>query len=393
MFGSLVTVHCRKEITMSPDRIFALARRIVQQFRRDHRTLGLLIGAPIVILALLGYLMRSQETSTLRVGILSLDQPAGPVQVSALLIDQLKQNDRLVVQDLSGDGEAARAAVRQGTLDAALIFPATFSADVLARRPISLEVVLEGANPGKTSSALPILQGALLQAGTRLAASIPGATAPPQLGVRADLIYGTTDLKMLDYFAPVFIAFFAFFLIFLLTCVSFLRERTQGTMERLAASPMRRGEIVLGYMLGFGLFALIQSTLIVLFTAYVLQVRYTGNLLWVLLLTLILALGAVNLGIFLSTYARNELQAIQFIPIVITPQVLLSGLLWPVRDMPEWLQWLSAVMPLTYANTALTDIMIRNKGLLDVLPQLGVLLGFAVLMVLIASVTLRREVA
>ena len=118
-------------------------------------------------------------------------------------------------------------------------------------------------------------------------------------------------------------------------------------------------------MLGFGLFALIQSAIIVLFTVYVLQVRYTGNLLWVFLVTLILALGAVNLGIFLSTYARNELQAIQFMPIVIAPQVFLSGLLWPVKDMPDWLQVVARALPLTYANKALTNIMIRGKGLAE----------------------------
>jgi ABC-2 type transport system permease protein len=213
------------------------------------------------------------------------------------------------------------------------------------------------------------------------------------LRLQPDLLYGSTDLKMLDYFAPVLIGFFAFFLIFLLTCVSFLRERTLGTMERLAASPMTRGEIVVGYMMGFGLFALVQSAIIVLFTAFVLQVHYAGNLLWVFVITLILALGAVNLGIFLSSFARSELQAVQFIPLVIVPQGLLSGLLWPVKDMPGWLQAVSGILPLTYANRALTDIMIRGKGLADTSGELGVLIVFAALMVALAALTLRREVA
>jgi ABC-2 type transport system permease protein len=213
------------------------------------------------------------------------------------------------------------------------------------------------------------------------------------LRLQPDLLYGSTDLKSLDYLAPVLIGFFAFFLIFLLTCVSFLRERTLGTMERLAASPVTRGEIVVGYMLGFGLFALVQSAIIVLFTAYVLQVHYSGNLAWVFLVTLILAIGAVNLGIFLSSFARTELQAVQFIPLVIVPQGLLSGLLWPVKDMPDWLQVVARALPLTYANEALTNIMIRGKGLAETALQIGVLLLFAALMVVLASLTLRREVA
>ncbi|PZS06274.1 MAG: ABC transporter permease, partial [Candidatus Chloroheliales bacterium] len=237
------------------------------------------------------------------------------------------------------------------------------------------------------------LQRALMQAVSSLSASVPGGAAPPQVKITPDLLYGSLNLKPLDYFAPVLIGFFAFFLVFVITCVSFLRERTQGTMERLFASPITRGEVVVGYMMGFGLFAMIQALIIVLFTAFVLQVNYTGNLLWVFLATLILAIGAVNLGIFLSSFARTELQAVQFIPLVIAPSFLLSGLLFPVKDMPGWLQGVSAVLPLTYANNALTDIMIRGKGLVEVLPEFGVLLLFAALMVVIASLTLRREVA
>lgn len=382
---------------MNPARIMALATRIVQQFRRDHRTLALLFVAPIVILALLGYLLRSQESSTLRLGVHNTDQPValGGLSLGAgnRLIDQLKSNDRLVVMDLPGDMTSVREAVRNGDVDAALVFPPVFTADLLARKPISMELVLEGANPAKTGNALPIIQGALIGAALQLQGSLPGGTPPPTLQLQPDLLYGSTDLKALDYLAPVLIGFFAFFLIFLLTCVSFLRERTLGTMERLAASPMTRGEIVVGYMLGFGLFALLQSLIIVLFTAYVLQVRYTGNLVWVFLVTLILALGAVNLGIFLSSFARTELQAVQFIPLVIVPQGLLSGLLWPVKAMPDWLQASANLLPLTYANQALTDIMIRNEGLGEVFPQLLVLLLFAALMVGIAALTLRREVA
>jgi ABC-2 type transport system permease protein len=108
---------------------------------------------------------------------------------------------------------------------------------------------------------------------------------------------------------------------------------------------------------------------------------------------LALVMGAVNLGIFLSAYAKNELQAVQFIPIVILPQVVLSGLLWPVQDMPGWLQAIAHVMPLTYAINALTDIMIRGMSLASTWPQLLYLVGFAVVMAVLAAMTVRREVA
>jgi len=222
-------------------------------------------------------------------------------------------------------------------------------------------------------------------------ASIFPQTLP--LEIKATRLNGRDDLKMLDFFAPMFIAYIGFFLIFLLTSVSFLRERTQGTMERLAASPVTRLELVLGYMLGFGFFAMLQALVMLLFTIYVLQVKYTGSLVAIFVVTLALVLGAVNLGIFLSAFARNELQAIQFIPIVILPQVFLSGLLWPVQDMPGWLQAIARAMPLTYAIEALTDIMIRGRSLLDNALPLSALFGFAALVAALAALTVKREVA
>jgi ABC-2 type transport system permease protein len=190
-----------------------------------------------------------------------------------------------------------------------------------------------------------------------------------------------------------FIAYIGFFMIFLLTSVSFLRERTQGTMERLSASPVTRLELVLGYMLGFGFFSVLQALVLVLFTIYALQVKFSGNLLSIFVITLALVLGAVNLGILLSAFARNELQAIQFIPIVILPQVLLSGLIWPVQEMPAWLQTIAHAMPLTYAIEALTDIMVRGHTLAANWLPLTVLLAFAAVVAVLAATTVRREVA
>ena len=375
---------------MSIERTLAVTRRIINQLRHDNRTLGLICGAPILLLAWLGYLLRCEENTTLTLAISNQDTGAGVVNAGQLLTSKLKQSDGIVVKDISGD---VREAVRNGTVDAALVFSPTFSADLLAHKPVAITVVLEGSNPSQTGGAVLQLQRAVLQVVASLSASVPGGAAPPQVRISPDLIYGSLNLKPLDYFAPVLIGFFAFFLIFVITCVSFLRERTQGTMERLFASPITRGEVVVGYMLGFGLFAMIQALIIVLFTTLVLQVQYTGNLVLVFLVTLILAIGAVNLGIFLSSFARTELQAVQFIPLVIAPSFLLSGLLFPIKGMPGWLQGVSDVLPMTYANSALTDIMIRGKGLLDVLSEFGVLLLFAALMVVIASLTLRREVA
>ncbi len=196
---------------------------------------------------------------------------------------------------------------------------------------------------------------------------------------------------VLDYIAPALLATLALFFGFLLTGISFLRERSQGTLERLMVSPVSRLDIVVGYLFGFFIFALVQTTIIVLFTVYVLDVHYRGDLWQIFVFQVIVIIGAVNLGIFISTFARNEFQMVQFIPLIILPQVFLCGVLWPVEQMPDYLQWLSAVMPLAYAVEGLRDIMLSGKDLVDVGRQLAVLVGFAVIISVLAALTLRRR--
>ena len=201
------------------------------------------------------------------------------------------------------------------------------------------------------------------------------------------------ESKVLDYIAPALLATLGLFFSFLLTGISFLRERSQGTMERLMASPVSRLDIVVGYLFGFFMFALTQTLIILLFTIYVLDVRYYGDLWQIFVFQTVIITGAVNLGIFISTFARNEFQMVQFIPLILFPQIFLCGVIWPVEQMPDYLQWLSKILPLTYAVDGLRDIMLSGKSLLDAGFELSMLIGFAVIISILAAITLRRGAA
>jgi len=196
--------------------------------------------------------------------------------------------------------------------------------------------------------------------------------------------------SVLNYIAPALLATLALFFGFLLTGISFLRERSQGTMERLMASPVSRLDIVIGYLFGFFIFALVQTLIILLFTIYVLDVTYHGDLWQIFVFQIVVIAGAVNLCIFISTFARNEFQMVQFIPLIIFPQVFLCGVIWPVEQMPDYLQWLSTILPLTYAVDGLRSIMLSGENLIDVGFELAVLVGFAIVISIVAAITLRR---
>lgn len=194
---------------------------------------------------------------------------------------------------------------------------------------------------------------------------------------------------VLDRVAPVLMAVFAMFFTFILTGVSFLRERSQGTLERLLTTPVGRGDILVGYLLGFLVFAAIQSVVILLFTILALQVSYRSDLWQIFVLPMVLTVVSVNLGIFISTFARNEFQVVQFIPIILAPQIFLSGIILPVEQMPGYFQAIARVLPLRYAVDGLREIMLKGQGLGDVGLELGVA-AFAIVLMSLAAITVRR---
>jgi len=195
---------------------------------------------------------------------------------------------------------------------------------------------------------------------------------------------------MLNQTLPALLATLILFFGFLLSGISFLRERSQGTRERLMASPVSRLDIILGYLIGFLLFALIQTLVLFFYTVYVIKVDFLGELWQIILFQVLIGILSVCLGIFTSAFARNEFQMIQFIPLIIVPQVFICGVLFPVDTLPDWLQWIARFLPLTYGVDGIRFMMLEGKGLLDIGKEIAVLAGYAVALMALAGISLRR---
>ena len=195
---------------------------------------------------------------------------------------------------------------------------------------------------------------------------------------------------VLDRVAPGLLAVFVLFFTFILTGVGFLRERAQGTLERLQTTLVGSFDILLGYMLGFLLFAVVQTAVILAFTIFALRIEYSGTLWEIGAILFLVVTVAVSLGIFISSFANNEFQVVQFIPIVLAPQIFLSGVIIPVEQMPEVFEWLSVVLPLTYAVDALREIMLRGTDLAELWADLAALAVYSVVLLAAAVATLRR---
>ncbi|MGE6550785.1 ABC transporter permease [Bacillus mycoides] len=323
-------------------RVNGVVIRIIRQFFRDKRSLAMMFGAPMLLLWLLS-LVFTQKDYIPHIAV---------VDVPAPIVKAMK-NQEASIYEYSKD--KAISELEKQKVDA-----------VIHLENGKMNLLLEGSDSSKNRAVIQVLQKSTEKNDVSM------------MKPEVDYLHGSKDITMFDGLGPVLIGFFTFFFVFILSGVSFVRERLSGTLERLLSTPVRRWEIVLGYIIGFGIFAFIQSIIIVSFSVYILDLYVAGSIWLTLLITCMLSLTALTLGTFLSAYANNEFQMIQFIPLVIVPQVFFSGL-FPMESMNTWLQMLGKLFPLTYGADAMRQVMIRNQGFTEIALDLTVLLLFSLL--------------
>jgi ABC-2 type transport system permease protein len=208
------------------------------------------------------------------------------------------------------------------------------------------------------------------------------------LGLLAWIYEGT---PIFDELGPALLGVFPMIVMFVVTSVATLRERQSGTLERLLTTPMGKADFMFGYAAGFGLLAVVQALVATGFAVWVCGLDVVGPL-WLLVVVAVFdAVLGTALGLLASGFARTEFQAVQFMPAFIFPQFLLCGLLTPRDELPDVLRWLSDVLPLSYAVDAMKEITAKAEPLTEVGQDLGIVAGFIVLALALASLTLSRR--
>ena len=393
-------------------RVIAIFKRVLREMLRDKRTLALMFIAPLFILTLMFFLFNTSSDSVAKIGVSNVDTTV----VKAI------KNKHVKVHRYSASA-TAKTQVREDNLAA-----------FIKQKDGQLTVTYQNSQPGDSALVRQALQGGLTKirvqalvaatkaqkqalqqqakvlktlvaqqqkmaaaqgtTGTASATTAPTATqtklkAPTNYQVTSHYLYGSSDSTFFDTFLPILLGFFVFFFVFLISGISLLNERTTGTLTRLLATPIRRGEIITGYLMGYGLFALVQTVITVTFALTVFQIHMIGSVWLILLINFLLALVALSMGIFVSTFANSEFQMMQFIPILVIPQVFFSGLI-PVDQMANWLQWIAHIFPLYYGGNALMNVATRGVGFGGIALELGILVLFAVLFTILNVVGMKR---
>ena len=389
-------------------KILAISKKVFLELLRDKRTLILLFIAPVFIMWLMNAAF-SANTET-NVSIAAVD-------VSDSIVKSLDDVKQIKAKDYKTESKANQALENQ-TVDAVLIFKDENDYQVtyantdpgktnLTRQVITstlkqaqIQDLIENFKKAQEASAQAVKkaqsQSGNLQAGDSNEVNIYQAETEEidssqgdDINLSEQYIYGDEDTTFFTKMTPILMGFFVFFFVFLISGMALLKERTTGTLDRLLATPVKRSDIVYGYMLAYSFIAALQTVVIVLSTIWLLDLEVLGNIGDVIIVNILFALVALAFGLLLSTLAKSEFQMMQFIPLIITPQLFFSGII-PLDSMTGWVQSIGKVFPLYYAGNALSKIVLNGTSIVYLGNDLLVLSLFLVILTILNIVGLKR---
>lgn len=367
-------------------RTLAITKRVLKELFRDKRTLALMFLAPILIMWLMNVMFSASSNTNVNIST---------VNVSQSIERNLEKVDGVSVTPSSI--EHARKKLKDNSTDAIIEYnQAKNKYNVTYANADSGKTALtkQALNAAITKTTISSLANGIQQLQTIVKTTNPTMPIATTKSGNSPTIsnhyqYGDVDTGFFAKIVPILMGFFVFFFVFLISGMALLKERTSGTLDRLLATPVKRSEIVFGYMLSYGIISIIQSTVIVLATVWLLKVEVVGNVFNVIIISVLLALVALAFGILMSTLANSEFQMMQFIPLVVVPQIFFSGII-PLDSMAHWVQYIGKILPLTYTGDALTQIVMYGKGLTSLGGDILALLIFLVFLLWLNIIGLKR---
>lgn len=369
----------------------AVASRVLAQIRRDRRTLGMMVVMPAVIMLIFGLALGGQVSNApilvdnqdlgynATFGQASISIHAGSQALTALQADS-------IVKVTVGSYDVGRSGVDSGSYFASILIPSNFSQTLYMKSrggnvTPSIEVYLDGTKPSVDAGVMGALQG-----------SIQNASGTKGFNVVQKYAFGGVKLSGLDVSLPSVTAFVLTFLVLLISLLTIARETTSGTLPRLYTTPLTAMERLLGYTMALLLLAIMMVVVILVVGVGLLGVVVRGSVALLFGAAVLYALAHVLMAVFLSNFAKNELQAVQLAPLISLPSMALSGMLVPVDSLPAWIQPLANIVPLYYGNRLFEGIMLKGYGAGNLVTEFLVVGGIAVLFFALALSTVKDRI-
>jgi len=371
-------------------RLRSLIRKEFIQIWRDPRTLYITFAIPVVQLFLLGY---TATNDVRNVPLAVFDQDRSPE--ARRLLDAYRAADYFrLAFDVDSEAEL-RGLIEGGRARAGLVIPPDYASSLLAGRPAVVAFVLDGSDPNVASTSLAAAQliGQALAttlAVERLGGVVPAGGLQPLIQVRARVWYNP-DLVSAYFMVPALIGMILQLMTTMLTSTSIVRERERGTIEQLIVTPIRSWELILGKILPYVLLALFDTLEILVVGTLWFDVPIRGGLGLLLWLSCLFLVSSLGIGLFISTVAHTQQEAMMLTYFTLLPTIFLSGFFFPLAAMPPFLQAISYLIPLRYYLVIIRSVLLKGVGLSSLGPEVVALTILAFVWMAIAALRFRKS--
>jgi ABC-2 type transport system permease protein len=361
---------------MSFGRLFSIVLKELRQLRRDRLTFAMIIGIPSMQLVLFGYAI-NLDVRHLEAAVLDESNTAR----SREFIAEIEATD--IVDFIVRAGSAAEISelLQRGEISTALVIPQDFENRVEREDRAAMQIIVDGSDQ-------------VVQAAARQLAAFP-------VPYRADWLSQTAGIEVVNYYnpqrraavntVPGLIGVILTMTMVLFTALALVRERERGNLEMLIATPVSPWELTIGKVLPFAGIGLIQVTVVLLLGLFLFSVPMRGSLFELYISSAIFIVASLALGVFISTLAKSQFQAMQMAFFTFLPQVLLSGFMFPYAGMPVPAQWIAEILPLTHFLRLVRGIMLRQADLSQLWPSLAALGVFICIMIAVAVARVHKR--
>ncbi len=370
-------------------RLISIIRKEFIQIIRDKRTLALILVIPIVELFLLGY---AATNDVRNVSMAVFDQSQS--LESRTLLDAYRAADYFRIDYSASSEEELQSLIDSGKARAGLIIPPNYSFQ-LKQGNASVSFVLDGSDPAVAATALSASQLIGQNHATQiLAKSVSktgqGIKVKPPVDIRTSVWYNP-DMISAYFMIPGVIGLILSAIMGIVTSTAVVRERERGTIEQLIVTPIRSWELIVGKILPYTIVGLLDTAVVIALGHYWFGVPVRGSFLLIGILSAVFLLSGLGIGLFASTIANTQQEAMLTVFMTILPSIFLSGFIYPIEAMPIFLQWISYVIPLRYFLSIIRSLMLKGVGLESMLPDVIMMSIFGVFIMGAAALRFRKR--
>ena len=363
-------------------------RKEFLELRRDPRLFGIIIIAPIVQLTMLGY-AATTDVRDVPMVVVDEDRTAD----SRALVSRFEASDNFVVVDTLSSVREVDSFLDSGRAWMALTIPADYGERITAGQPSVVQVIADGTDANSTNVALAYAGNLVATYAREIAVTAGRASATPLLA--ADVrVWFNPELESRDFMIPGILALLLLVITTNLSSMAVVREREVGTLEQLNVTPVARWELIAGKLLPYALIGLVDVLLVVAVALLWFEVPLRGSFALLMLMCIVYLLTTLGLGLFVSTISSTQQQAMMTASFFfLIPMVFLSGFVFPIENMPEWIQPVTYLIPLRYFLVILRGIFLKGIGLETLWPQALALLAWGVAILTLAVLRSSKRLA